>query len=124
MIAATNRDLVREVAQGNFREELFYRLNVVPISLPPLRERQQDIPLLVTHFIAKFNERLKSRHRVAPEALDALVRYPFPAISASLRTSWSAPSSCPRPRSWACGICRRRPCRLAPVVSAAPLFRR
>ena len=79
VIAATNRDLVREVAQGNFREELFYRLNVVPISLPPLRERQQDIPLLVTHFIAKFNERLKKAVTgIAPEALEALVRYPFP----------------------------------------------
>jgi two-component system response regulator AtoC len=79
VIAATNRDLVREVAQGNFREELFYRLNVVPISLPPLRERQQDIPLLVTHFIAKFNERLKKAViGIAPEALEVLVRYPFP----------------------------------------------
>ena len=79
VIAATNRDLVREVALGNFREELFYRLNVVPISLPPLRERQQDIPLLVTHFIAKFNDRLKKAVTgVAPDALDALVRYPFP----------------------------------------------
>jgi len=79
VIAATNRDLVREVALGNFREELFYRLNVVPISLPPLRERQQDIPLLVTHFIAKFNERLKKAVTgIAPDALDALVRYPFP----------------------------------------------
>ena len=79
VIAATNRDLVREVALGNFREELFYRLNVVPISLPPLRERQQDIPLLVTHFIAKFNERLKKAVTgIAADALDALVRYPFP----------------------------------------------
>jgi two-component system, NtrC family, response regulator AtoC len=79
VIAATNRDLQKEVAQGNFREELYYRLNVVPISLPPLRERQSDISLLVTHFINKFNERLrKSVTGIEPEALTVLLGYPFP----------------------------------------------
>jgi len=79
VIAATNRDLLKEVAQGTFREELYYRLNVVPINLPALRERQQDIPLLVNHFIAKFNERLKkSVTGISAVALDALLRYPFP----------------------------------------------
>jgi DNA-binding NtrC family response regulator len=79
VIAATNRDLVREVGQGTFREELFYRLNVVPIALPPLRERPQDIPLLVQHFIARFNERLrKSIDVLAPDAMELLLRYPFP----------------------------------------------
>ncbi|MFO0574384.1 MAG: sigma-54 dependent transcriptional regulator [Polyangia bacterium] len=79
VIAATNRDLVREVAQGTFREELYYRLNVVPIGLPPLRERPQDIPLLVNHFIARFNERLrKSIDGLTPEAMELLLRYPFP----------------------------------------------
>jgi DNA-binding NtrC family response regulator len=79
VIAATNRDLVKEVAQGTFREELYYRLNVVPITLPALRERQQDIPLLVNHFIVKFNDRLKkSVTGINPEALEALLRYPFP----------------------------------------------
>jgi DNA-binding NtrC family response regulator len=79
VIAATNRDLVREVAQGTFREELYYRLNVVPIGLPPLRERPQDIPLLVQHFITRFNERLrKSIDGLLPEAMELLLRYPFP----------------------------------------------
>src|SRR5262249_41959251 len=79
VIAATNRDLLKEVAQSTFREELYYRLNVVPINLPALRERQQDIPLLVSHFITKFNGRLKkSAAGITPEALDALLRSPFP----------------------------------------------
>src|SRR5262249_975599 len=79
VIAATNRDLFTQVAQGTFREELYYRLNVVPINLPALRERQQDIPLLVDHFIAKFNERLKKAVTgIVSEALEVLLRYAFP----------------------------------------------
>jgi DNA-binding NtrC family response regulator len=79
LVAATNRDLKRLISSGTFREDLFYRLNVVPIRLPALRERTTDIALLVEHFLVKFNERLKKRvESVHREALDLLVAYPWP----------------------------------------------
>jgi two-component system response regulator AtoC len=79
LVAATNRDLKREIGAGSFREDLFYRLNVVSIALPALRERRSDIPPLVQHFIAKFNTRLrKNVDGVEPEALDRLCSYGWP----------------------------------------------
>jgi DNA-binding NtrC family response regulator len=77
VVAATNRDLEREVREGRFREDLFYRLNVIPIALPPLRERRTDIPLLVDHFLAKHGEPGRTR-KIAPDALEALVAYAWP----------------------------------------------
>ena len=77
VVAATNRDLEREVRAGRFREDLFYRLNVIPIALPPLRERRTDIPLLVEHFLSKHGEPGRIR-RIAPEALEALVAHAWP----------------------------------------------
>ena len=77
VVAATNRDLEREVREGRFREDLFYRLNVIPIVLPPLRARRTDIPLLVEHFLAKHGEPGRARV-IAPEALEALVVYSWP----------------------------------------------
>ncbi len=75
VIAATNQDLQQLIADGAFREDLFYRLNVVPITLPPLRQRPGDVPLLVAHFMEKFNADDK---RLAPEAMEALVCYQWP----------------------------------------------
>jgi two-component system response regulator AtoC len=79
LITATNRDLAAEITAGTFRDDLYYRLNVVPIHLPPLRERREDIPLLVEHFIARFNDRLKKQiNGATPEAIDCLVSHQWP----------------------------------------------
>ncbi|MEE9275414.1 MAG: sigma 54-interacting transcriptional regulator [bacterium] len=79
IIAATNRDLEEEVASGRFRSDLFFRLNVIPILVPPLRERKEDIPYLVEHFIRKHGPRLNRNVRsVVREAIDRLMRYDWP----------------------------------------------
>jgi len=75
VVAATNRDLQQLIADGEFREDLFYRVNVVPITLPTLRQRSGDIPLLVAHFLEKFKAGSK---RISPQAMEALVKYPWP----------------------------------------------
>src|SRR5206468_1227132 len=77
VLAATNRDLDALMKEGRFREDLYYRLNVVTVHLPPLRERRRDIPLLVEHFLAKYTGELGERG-VAPEALDRLVGHDWP----------------------------------------------
>src|SRR5262245_20811227 len=79
IIVASNRNLDEEVKKGTFRDDLFYRLNVVPIHLPSLRERREDIPLLIEHFIATFSTEYNVEpKKVAPEALEKLVSYPWP----------------------------------------------
>jgi two-component system nitrogen regulation response regulator GlnG len=79
IIAATNRDLEGLIASGQFRSDLYYRINVYTIRLPPLRERLDDLPLLVRHFLGRFRKELgKDIQSVAPEALDLLVRYSWP----------------------------------------------
>jgi DNA-binding NtrC family response regulator len=78
-IAATNRKLEEEVRKGTFREDLFYRINVIAIQLPPLRQRQEDIPLLVHHFLLKYAERLgKASMKMSREAMHVLVNYGWP----------------------------------------------
>jgi DNA-binding NtrC family response regulator len=79
LIAATNRLLEDEVKKGTFREDLFYRINVITIPLPPLRERKEDVPLLVNHFLHKYAQRLgKPSVKILREALQALVNYDWP----------------------------------------------
>jgi two-component system response regulator PilR (NtrC family) len=79
VIAATNRDLERQVTENTFREDLYYRLNVIPITVPPLRERREDVPLLVNHFVKKYAPVAgKSIARVNVESLDALGNYEWP----------------------------------------------
>lgn len=78
IICATNQDLKRLIAQGKFREDLYFRLNVVAINLSPLRERREDIPLLVEHFISKYNKKMaKQIKHVEPEVLEVLAAYGF-----------------------------------------------
>lgn len=79
IVAATNRDLEEEVAQGRFREDLFYRLNVIPIHLPPLRERDEDILLMADHFLCKFcAQKQRAQLRLSRQAKDMLLAYPWP----------------------------------------------
>src|SRR5450432_820086 len=86
VIASTNKDLEEEIARGNFREDLFYRLNVIPFFVPPLRDRKEDIPLLVKEFLQEFGAQYGRPHvEMHPDALDALRQYHWPGNVRELR---------------------------------------
>jgi transcriptional regulator with GAF, ATPase, and Fis domain len=79
LVAATNRDLMEMVNRGQFRSDLYYRLNVFPVLLPPLRERREDIPALVAHFVEYFGRRMgRQIERIPPETMSALSSYQWP----------------------------------------------
>jgi DNA-binding NtrC family response regulator len=78
VVAATNKSLEKEVKDGKFREDLFYRLNVIKIDVPPLRDRPEDIPLLITHFLNKYARPGEPAKKVSPEAMDRLLGYRWP----------------------------------------------
>lgn len=86
VIASTNKNLEEEIASGNFREDLFYRLNVIPFYVPPLRERLEDVPLLVKYFLKEFSSRYSRRTReITDEASDILMKYSWPGNVRELR---------------------------------------
>jgi two-component system nitrogen regulation response regulator NtrX len=86
VIASTNKDLEEEIAKGNFREDLFYRLNVIPFVVPPLRERKEDIPLLARHFLKEFASAYGRRPRdITDDAIESLMRYSWPGNVRELR---------------------------------------
>jgi transcriptional regulator with GAF, ATPase, and Fis domain len=88
VIAATNRNILDEVRKGNFREDLYYRLNVFPIRVPPLRERIEDIPLLVWSFVNEFCEKMgKQIHKIAKREMEALQQYSWPGNIRELRNA-------------------------------------
>ena len=78
VVAATNRDLEQMIRQGEFREDLFYRLNVIPVRLPSLRERREDVPLLVQHFLQRLGAEHSPPRSLSPAAMERLLRYPWP----------------------------------------------
>jgi len=78
VVAATNKSMQREVEAGRFREDLYYRLNVVNLLVPPLRERREDIPVLAEHFLARFQASAGVRKALSPDALQSLIEYPWP----------------------------------------------
>ncbi len=90
VLAATNRDLLREAEEGRFRDDLYYRLNVFSIHIPPLRERKEDIPILSRHFLARFSGKEgKAIPKISPDAMQALMDYPWPGNVRQLENALS-----------------------------------
>jgi len=90
IVCASKRDLHREMVEGRFRDDLYFRLNVIQVIVPPLRDRREDIPALAAHFLAKFSEKHgKPMARIDGEAMRALLAYDFPETCGSWKTYWS-----------------------------------
>jgi two-component system, NtrC family, nitrogen regulation response regulator NtrX len=87
VIAATNKDLTQAISRGEFREDLYFRLNVIPLMVPPLRERSEDIPALAEHFLRKFAKEYGRRREIAPQAMEALRLYGWPGNVRELRNT-------------------------------------
>ena len=88
VIASTNKNLEKEIEAGRFREDLYFRLNVIPLRVPPLRERKEDIPLLVNHFLGYFSKKYgRKPPRLSPEAMARVVQYPWPGNVREMRNT-------------------------------------
>jgi transcriptional regulator with GAF, ATPase, and Fis domain len=124
VIAATNRELKEEMRAGRFREDLFYRLNVIPIVVPPLRERREDIPLLVENILSALRRRGLDRVRaVSPEAMRCLMEYPWPGNIRELENVLERGAVCSAgPVLAAVDLAEevREPCRSRPLEPVAP----
>ena len=125
IVAATNRALEEMIVEKQFRLDLYYRLNVFPISIPPLRERPEDIPLLVRHFVQQFAQRMnKTIGRISSETMEALTRYPWPGNIRELQNVIERSmviyekGSLAVKKSWLSGEC------FQPEPAMQPLFRR
>jgi len=100
IIAATNQDLTGQIKKGNFREDLFYRLCVVPIEVPPLRARKEDIPFLIRHFIAQFNKKYgKGVNDVSARAFAMLMDYDWPGNIREMRNAIEHAFACVQGRN-------------------------
>ena len=121
IIAATNIDLTQAVTEGKFRDDLYYRLNVITIDLPPLRSRREDIPLLVTHFLKKFSEEnATSRAAGPPEALRPLLDFAWPGNVRELENVIErAVVLCDRPERRPGPACRQPSGGACPVLAVA-----
>ncbi len=127
VIAATNRELREEMRGGRFREDLYYRLNVIPVLVPPLRERREDIPLLVENILKRLRRRGLDRVRsVSPEAMRCLMEYPWPGNIRELENVLERGAVCARgPLLSAADLPDevREPCRIRPAEEASPAGR-
>jgi transcriptional regulator with GAF, ATPase, and Fis domain len=123
LVAATNRNLGKMVARGQFRSDLYYRLNVFPISLPALRDRREDIPALVMHFVEIFSRRMRRKvDNVEPETMGAFQRYSWPGNVRELQNLVERAVILSRNGVLADPLPRKRPALLIPTKHPSPAF--